>query len=142
MTIPTDWKQLLVSIAAVIILSLLLAGIKRLQAAVVTSANGSRIAAVLQIINDVVSDAVAEIEQTVVGSLKDTSADGKLSSEEADRVRNGAVEKAFANIPAKWRVIAQAEFGVSDLRPIIASKVEAEVGRLRASSHSISKDSR
>jgi hypothetical protein len=137
--LPTDWKQLLVSVVAIVILSLLLAGIRRLQAAVATSADGSQIAAVLQIINDVVRDAVGEIEQTIVGELKVTAQDGKLTNDEVGRVKNGAVEKAWANIPTKWRAIAQTEFGVDDLRPILATKVEAEVGRMRAAAHNVSK---
>lgn len=68
---------------------------------------------------------VTDLQQTVVGKLKDASADGKLTDAEIDQLKALLLEKALAQLsePAKKILIAAGK----DLCAIIQSAGEAMV---------------
>ena len=72
-------------------------------------------------------DAVAEVKQTFVDSLKDAAADGRLTQPEMKEARERAIVVAKANIGPKGLARLGRILGVDSLEQWLTTKVEAVV---------------
>lgn len=72
---------------------------------------------------------VASLNQTVVQGLKDASADGKLSKDEAVNVKNQAIDTIKAQLPEAIK--QNAGLGINDLEQFITAKIEQAVGHTK-----------
>lgn len=75
--------------------------------------------------------AVAAAAQITVGDLKAKAPNGKLSLEDAARIKADVVAKVTANLGGdKWVNKAQSILGVTDIEAFLSTKVEAAVQAL------------
>jgi hypothetical protein len=84
-------------------------------------------------LNDAVNVGVREVQQTVVNTLKATTADGKLSEEDAKAVRAAAlatIEKHFGGAGGLASVAKT--LGVDDMVGVLNARIEAAVQQTRA----------
>jgi uncharacterized protein YsxB (DUF464 family) len=80
-------------------------------------------------IETIVCDAVSEISQTVVSGLKEKSADGKLTAEEADYVLGLAIEKSKLLMSDE---LLNYVFSKSiDVETYLTNKIESLIGRIK-----------
>lgn len=85
-------------------------------------------------LNDAVNTAVLEIQQTVVTTLKERSGDGKLTAADVAAVREAALATAAAQLGGPKGVESLKKvLGVDDMANVIASKIEASVQQVKAS---------
>jgi len=76
-------------------------------------------------ISHTVETSVHELEQTLVPETKEALKDGKLTSEEAVKIKEIAINKVRAQLPKKMEKAAQS--AVNSLNGIIGAKVEKAV---------------
>ncbi len=76
---------------------------------------------------------VKNIQQTVVDDIKAASADGKISREEARRIKDNAIQQVLSYLGPKGCTELHGTLGLKDgaAESFIASKVEAAVHDLR-----------
>lgn len=89
----------------------------------------SSIAAATNEVTDAAQKVVLELEQTVVGKLKDAAADGKLTDSEIEYLTGLLLEKALAQISAPAKKLLEA--AGKDICAIIKSAGEALICGLR-----------
>jgi hypothetical protein len=83
------------------------------------------IAGALLRLHDAVVTAVKAVDQTMVDELRDASADGKISSEEAERLKAAAVEAVKAYIGQKGMTELRRIFDSKAIERLIEDKIEA-----------------
>ena len=75
---------------------------------------------------DVVYNVVSEVQRTVVDKAKAASADGKLTAEEAEEIKNLAISKIMAQLgPSFAGVLSKTLGGTAPLADVVATKIEA-----------------
>lgn len=85
-------------------------------------------------LDDAVTAAVKEVQQTFVGSLKDARADGKLTPEEVATAKRSALDAAKSYLGIKGLVELAAVFGLDEgtIDKLLGKRIEAAVHDLRA----------
>jgi len=76
-------------------------------------------------------DAVLEVKQTYVDSLKDASRDGKLTSPEMREARERAISIAKSNLGVKGLARLSRILGVDNLETWLTTKVESAIGTVK-----------
>jgi hypothetical protein len=85
----------------------------------------SKLSQALLIVDQVVIDVVKELNQTVVEELKAAKVDGKLSKDEAEQIRNKAVDLILKRLGSDMIKIIQTSMGpVTD---VVITKIEAAI---------------
>jgi hypothetical protein len=83
----------------------------------------------LLILDHLVIDVVKELNQTVVEDLKHANADGKLTSDEAEQIKNKAIDLVMKRMGSGMISVLGSAFGsVFDL---VSTKVEATIFDLK-----------
>lgn len=83
----------------------------------------------IDILNCVVSDVVKSLNQTTVDNLRAAAADGKLTKEEGEKLKNDAVTQVYKIIGSHGIDVLKEVF--TDLDSLIANKVEANVHSMK-----------
>lgn len=81
------------------------------------------------VIDKIVLDVVKELNQTIVGDLKQAKADGKLSLEEAATIKEKAMRLIFDRLGGSYFKIIQKVFGSAWI--LISTKIEATLYDLK-----------
>lgn len=76
-------------------------------------------------ISNTVQTVVDSLEQTVVAELRSASSDGKLTKEDAAKIKQKAMNTVMAQLPGA--IVSAAELGVNDVRVLVESKIEQAV---------------
>jgi hypothetical protein len=79
-------------------------------------------------LSDVVYTVVSDLAQTTAGKLKEASADGKLSAEDAKMLLNSAVDRTFDLLGDVFAVRKALSLDERQLALLIESKVEEAIG--------------
>lgn len=82
-------------------------------------------------INDVAAKAVASIEQTTAGTLRQAVKDGKADRASLLALSHDAYAQVVRAITPEMEQLLQTELG--DLRAYVLATIEAEVGKIKAS---------
>ncbi|WP_233104165.1 hypothetical protein [Haliangium ochraceum] len=94
---------------------------------------------VLVRLDEAVTTAVKDLQQTVVDEIKRASADGKLTSEEKKRIKQSAIDHVKSYLgPKGVRILAEV-LGLDDdgLGGFLAARVEAAVHDLRLTDRAV-----
>jgi hypothetical protein len=88
----------------------------------------------MQRLGDAVVTVVAELQQTLVASLKAKAADGRLSAEDLATVRDAAIARVKNYLGPKGLALVLGALGIgeADLRGLIIGKLEAAVAVSKA----------
>jgi len=81
--------------------------------------------AALYALDQMVADVVRELNQTVVADLKEKNADGKLTPDEAQQIKNKAIDLILSRLKVDSIQVLSAIFG--SIVELIGSKIEATV---------------
>lgn len=76
-------------------------------------------------------DAVLEVKQTYVDSLKASALDGKLTSDERKEARDKAIKIAMSNLGVKGLARLGKILGVESLENWFSTKVESAIGKMK-----------
>ena len=87
---------------------------------------------VIESINDGALTVVKALQQTLVDSIKEASADGKLTDDEIDEIREAALTKLKSTLSTQ--VLATLETTVTDVDGYLRDKIEAALVDAKASS--------
>lgn len=85
--------------------------------------HNNKLVQTLVIVDNVVVDVVKELNQTVVEDLKKAKGDGKLTADEAQQIKNKAIDLILNRLGAGLVSIIQGAFG--QVTGIISTKIEA-----------------
>ncbi len=83
----------------------------------------------VSLLNGVVVDVVSELNQTTVDGLKAASSDGKLTKEDADKIKNEAFSKVLTILGSKGKDALKLLY--EDVDALIKSRIERTVRYLK-----------
>ena len=116
-------------VAGTVVTGLVSWGLFELNKFVKTKTKNEVVNDAMEHISHTVETSVHELEQTLVPEAKEALKDGKLTSEEAMKIKEIAISKVRAQLPKKMEKAAQS--AVNSLNGIIGAKVEKAVLNLK-----------
>jgi hypothetical protein len=125
----------IVDAAAPVLASLVVALLAWLTAAVQKNVKSATAQAALTKLSSLASDVVLELEQTVVGALRESATDGSISRLDAENAKTLALAKLKAHLGAAGKAEVLAALGYkdeADLDALLSTKIEAEIAKAKS----------
>lgn len=107
------------------------AKLKAFTDAQIDKIKNEKVADKVRLARDAVADAVHHVSQTLMPELKAASADGKITVEERERLRQLALEKTKGSFSEQFWIDLTRDLELDEVDDWILDRVEAEVFRMK-----------
>ncbi len=124
-----DWTQLIIAAAGLLFSAVIIPLVKAAFGWLKSKTENEAVQAALAEAQAVADTVVASLQQTVVQGLKQRSADGKLTADDAREVADLAVEMFLSDLSA--RSLAVIEENADDIIAYVGNLLEARLLRLK-----------
>jgi hypothetical protein len=124
-----DWTQLIIAAAGLLFSAVIIPLVKAAFTWLKGKTHNEALSSALGEAQTVADTVVASLQQTVVGGLKEKSADGKLTADEAHEVAGLAMERFLSSLSAKS--LALLEDNAGDIIEYAGNLLEARLLKLK-----------
>jgi hypothetical protein len=124
-----DWTQLIIAAAGLLFSAVIIPLVKAAFTWLKGKTHNEALLSALGEAQTVADTVVASLQQTVVGGLKEKSADGKLTADEAHEVADLAMERFLSSLSAKS--LALLENNAGDIIEYAGNLLEARLLKLK-----------